>query len=89
MQKLENEKEIQKTISIMRAQSVSAQMSVTYSAGLIRAGGTRKAPKVMLGYHGTPSRNTDAIMKNGFCPKCRRSAGDGRIRPFIHPKPKP
>ena len=48
-----------------------------YAEGLQRAGATRKSPKVLLGYHGTPSRNTDAIMNNGFCPRCRRSAGDG------------
>lgn len=45
--------------------------------GLVRAGGTWQAPNVVLAYHGTPSFNTDAIMSNGFCPRCRRSAGDG------------
>lgn len=45
--------------------------------GLVRAGAKKEAPRVMLGYHGTPSRNTDRIMSNGFDPKMRRSAGDG------------
>lgn len=44
---------------------------------LILAGATEDNPRVMLGYHGTPSRNAATIMKNGFCPKCRRSSGDG------------
>lgn len=44
---------------------------------LRRAGGTRERPRVLLGYHGTPAKNTPLIMKGGFCPRCRRSAGDG------------
>ena len=52
-------------------------MVVTTREGMQRLGATRTSPKVSLGYHGTPSRNTDAIMQNGFCPGCRRSAGDG------------
>ena len=44
---------------------------------LHRAGGTRDRPRVLLGYHGTPSKNTPLIMKDGFSPRCRRSAGNG------------
>ena len=41
----------------------------------MQSGGSRDTPKILLGYHGTPSCNTDAIMTNGFCPRKRRSAG--------------
>ena len=44
---------------------------------LRRAGGTRDRPRVLLGYHGTPAKNTPLIMKDGFSPRCRRSAGNG------------
>ena len=37
----------------------------------------RDRPRVLLGYHGTPAKNTPLIMKDGFSPRCRRSAGNG------------
>ena len=43
----------------------------------VRAGGTPERPGILLGYHGTPAKNSDAIFREGFRPECRRSHGDG------------